>query len=359
MLLFLRRIPFALFALSLCASLPAVSITPNDADYREAAQFVFLQDEVSIVELIFQNEGDFQDLIDNPQQNNLKPADMRFRNSATDELVTDVGVRIRGNFSREATRKSFKVDFNDFVPGRAFRGLESFNLNGDNNDATMLRRRLAHDFKLRMGLPAARTHYVALYITQPIGGELVTHFDSIKTHVEQIDEEFADSWFGNKQGNLYKCLYGQQPADLSFVPGEDYQNHGNGTVYEEDNNDPLSDYTDLVEFIRFINQTTPQQRFSGLESFINIDNFLRYLATNVAVGSWDDYWYGSNNYYLYHNSDAGRFEWIPYDYDNSFGIDFFGTNWSTRHFQNWGDGGFGSTPAPLVSAIFDHSDWRQ
>ena len=121
---------------------------------------------------------------------------------------------------------------------------------------------------------------------------------------------------------------------------------------------PKSDYTDLVLFIHCINDSAPATIYADLEQHLNIDSFLRYLALNVAIGNWDEYWYGSNNYFLYRNEDTNRFEWIPYDYDQCFGMDYFRVNWTTRRYDTWGDGGFGSTPAPLVSAVFEHSEWR-
>ena len=35
-----------------------------------------------------------------------------------------MGFRLRGNTSRSSAKKSFKVDFNHFVPGRDFFGIE-------------------------------------------------------------------------------------------------------------------------------------------------------------------------------------------------------------------------------------------
>jgi hypothetical protein len=35
-----------------------------------------------------------------------------------------------------------------------------------------------------------------------------------------------------------------------------------------------------------------------------------------------------NNYYLYHEPLSNLFHWIPYDYDNTFSIDWFGIDWA-------------------------------
>ncbi|MDK2973146.1 MAG: hypothetical protein PWP23_2901 [Candidatus Sumerlaeota bacterium] len=341
----------AVFAGTYCA-LPAVAFAPRptDGDYALADENIFRRDEVTRCDITI-DPADFQFLIDNPDTDEKKRCTIRWRNSVIDETVPDVGIRSRGNLSRGAPRRSWKLDFNEFVPGRDFQSLEEMDINGDYNDPTLLRRMLAHEFLRRMGLPASRTHYVALYFN----GE----FTSLNIHVEPVDEEFADSWFGNKDGNLYKCLYKGERADLNYRSQEDYDTYGDGETYRETNNDPDSDYTDLREFIAYLNFSDNSEIYNNLHAHINIDGVLRYLAANVATGSWDDYWYGSNNYYLYWNEDHALFELIPYDYDNTFGIDYFNENWATRHFDGWGDGGYGSTPAPLVERIFQHSEWRR
>ena len=55
---------------------------------------------------------------------------------------------------------------------------------------------------------------------------------------------------------------------------------------------------------------------------------LQYFAINILTGSWDDYRFLKNNYYLYHDPGTDMLRWIPFDYDNSFSVDWFDTDWS-------------------------------
>ncbi|MCB2154343.1 CotH kinase family protein [bacterium] len=325
---------------------------PTNADYIDQQQNVFLTDEVTIVEITI-DPGDFQLFLQNPEDNTYRSATVRWKNSKIDETYPNVAMRPRGNTSRDKARKSWKLDFKEFVPDRDFHGLEEVNLNGDANDPSFVRAPLSWWLCRQMGLPGSRTHYVALYVNGT--------FWSIQDHVEHFDEEFTDNWFNNKDGNFYKCLYQADKADLSYRPAEDYDTLGGGSVYSEKNNDPDSDYSDLADFIRFFNLQPNSTVYTDLVYYVNVDNFMRYLAFDVGTGMWDDYWYGSNNYYLNHNLGTDRFEWIPYDYDNTFGIDFMSpnVNWSTRDFNNFGAGGYGTQPAPLVDTVFEHSEWRR
>ena len=73
-----------------------------------------------------------------------------------------------------------------------------------------------------------------------------------------------------------------------------------------------------------------QQLQQYIEQHLDVDVFLRYLAVNVAVGMWDDYWVNANNYYFYFDS-SHRFYFIPYDYDNTLG--------TTKHINNMKNAG--------------------
>ena len=44
-------------------------------------------------------------------------------------------------------------------------------------------------------------------------------------------------------------------------------------------------------------------------------------VTNFATG---------NNDWFYSNPETGRFEYVPFDLDNTLGVDFFSMNWATR-----------------------------
>ncbi|HES59537.1 MAG TPA: T9SS type A sorting domain-containing protein, partial [Caldithrix sp.] len=61
---------------------------------------------------------------------------------------------------------------------------------------------------------------------------------------------------------------------------------------------------------------------------ISIQEILKYMAVNVLTGSWVDYWFNKNNFYIYHEPTEDRFHLLPYDYDNTFGISWFGTDWT-------------------------------
>jgi hypothetical protein len=175
--------------------------------------------------------------------------------------------------------------------------------------------------------------------------------------VEHIDEEFALSRFGNKDGNLYKCLY---PADLDYL-GADPDSYklmsGDRQVYELTTNIEEDDYSDLAAFIDVLENSPNDRLICDLEALFNTYDYLKIMAADIFCGDWDGYIYNKNNFYLYHNTATGKMEYIPYDVDNTFGIDWFNIDWAERNIYNWKRGG--SEKRPLYDRLINNTELRQ
>lgn len=269
-----------------------------------------------------------------------------FTSTLVSDTLENVGFRLRGNTSRVSQKKSFKVSFNGFVPGRKFYGLEKLNLNGEHNDPCIVRAKLTWDLFRDFGCAAARSGHVALYINNVYYGLYI--------NVEHIDEQFVKSRFGNNNGNLYKCLY---PADLVYISSNpaDYKLTIDGRrVYDLKTNNVEDNYTDLAYFIGVLNQTPLTSLPEQLEPIFNVNGFLKILAVDVLTANWDGYAYNKNNFYLYHNTLTNQFEYIPYDVDNTFGIDWFNIDWGTRNIYNWAAG----ESRPLVKRLLQVPEYK-
>lgn len=348
---------FLFFLLFLSFFLPAapcrglVPLPRGDRDYDEAANFIFLEDDLPEIEVTL-DSALFVGFLADPWQDDYQRCTVRFRNSRIDETIHNVGIRVRGYTSRIALKKSWKLSFNKFVKGRKFHGLEKMNINGDVDDISFIRSRLMWKHFKKMGVPSPRSHHVRLKIND--GSEV----EGVFIHVEQVDEEMVEAWFGSQNGSLYKCLYKQELADLRWIDpgdGDVYRTLGDGRVYSEKNLDS-PDYEDLAAFIDFINHADDEVFASELVERFSVDSFLRAMAIDVVAGNWDNYWFGANNYYLYHDPETDRFEYIPHDMDDTFGIDYFGIDWSTRRLETWGNDGIGSTNGelpPLIARVLD------
>jgi len=248
-------------------------------------------------------------------------ATVHFKNAWIDETIDSVGFRLRGNTSRYSQKKSFKLSFNTFVPGRQFYGVDKLNLNGEHNDPSIVRSKLCWDFFSEIGLIASRAAHAAVYINDTYAGLYIS--------VEHIDDEFVQNNFADDSGNLWKCLY---PADLIYRgdnPEAYFPYFDEERPYQLKTNTDEYDFSKLAKLIDVINNTPDNLFPDSLEQILCVPEVLKYFAMNILTGSWDDYWFLMNNYYLYYEPAIKKFQWIPYDYDNSFGIDWFNVDWTS------------------------------
>ena len=263
----------------------------------------------------------------NAQSNEEFEVDFYFTKGNQIDTMLNVGFRLRGNTSRNASKKSFKVSFNSFEKGRNFYGLEKMNLNGEHNDPTILRSKICWDLFKMADVPSSRSSHIALYIN----GE----YRGLYIHIEHIDEEFIQKRFYQSHGNLYKCLW---PADLHYMgddPEEYKENLFGRRTYDLKTNKEQDDYSDLAHFIDVLNNTPGSQFPCEIEKVFDVDNYLKAIAIDELTSNWDGPIVNKNNFYLYFNPADDRFMYIPYDLDNTLGIDWFGVDWTRTDIYEW------------------------
>ncbi len=285
----------------------------------------------------------------NPESDREFHAAFVFDNGTVRDTVEPVGFRLRGNTSRTSKKKSFKVSFNTFTPGGKYYGVEKLNLNGEHNDPTIMRSKVMWDILRKWEIPAPRANHVRVYING--------NYFGLYINVEHIDEEFVRSRFGNNDGNLYKCLW---PADLAYR-GTDPDSYkiwsGDRWVYELTTNEEENNFSDLAAFIGVLENSTDERLVCDLDAVFNTYDYMKVMAAQIFCGDWDGYLYNKNNFYLYHNTLTGKFEYIPYDVDNTFGIDWFNIDWAARNIYGWQPGG--SEMRPLYNRLVNHPVLRE
>lgn len=263
-------------------------------------------------------------------------AQLQFSNSLIDTVLSeDVGIRLRGNTSRTQPKRSFKIKFKEFEGGK-FYGYKKFNLKAENNDPSMVREMLAMQTFRNANVAATKTHHAEVYINDEYMG--------IYLNVEQLDDEFLAARFNNDTGNLYKCTW---PATL-----EDNGELYNNDTYELKTNKDINDRTILTHFVDVLNNTSDEAFQVEIEKVFNVQPYIRYLAVEALIGHWDGYSYNKNNFYLYENPDTGLIEFMPYDTDNTFGINWLGddNDWGTRDVLDWATHG---EARPLTNRILE------
>ena len=112
----------------------------------------------------------------------------------------------------------------------------------------------------------------------------------------------------------------------------------------------------------------------SVDGIMNAPAFLRWAAVNVLLGSWDNYYATPSNYYLYNSGRLGAehdfmrspyFTFIPWDYDNCLGLDYFDTKWQYTDILDWPGNtkhynrDRGTSRIPLVQNLLRNRDYRQ
>ena len=96
-----------------------------------------------------------------------------------EDTLHKVGMRLKGNTSRAAKRKGFRIDFDEFA-AQTFQGLKKFNINGNHNDPSMTREYLSSYAMQQAGVSAPRANPVKLFINGQYMG--------IRSNSEYVDK---------------------------------------------------------------------------------------------------------------------------------------------------------------------------
>jgi len=264
--------------------------------------------------------------------------------------VVNCGFRERGNSSRNINenepKKPLKIAMDAFVE-QSYNGVKKFNLQNFTHDPSLMHDALAYSIFRELGIPAPRTAYAQLYVN----GEYM----GVYLMVENVDKTFLKIHFGsqNNDGNLYKTDKGAALYlnDLGNDPSP-YIDAGLKLTTNEETND----YSKVIDFIHFLNQQERLDFDAEFKKRFDVENYLKILAVEKFIRSWDNYWAGGNNFYLYEHPD-GQYRWIPWDMNETF-QDLRNLSWTT-----WLDGYW--VPAkqmderPLIAAIFRNEQWKQ
>ena len=247
-------------------------------------------------------------------------ADVIFGN----EVIKNVGLRYKGNGTAMtaimdsnlgfgSVRKfSFKIDFNKYNQDQEFHGLIKINLNNNSeNPSASIRESLSYAIFRQASVPCSRVAFAKVYLS--VNGQIEKAHLGLYNLVEQIDKRFLADRFGSRKGMLLK------PSTFGAFKylGEDWE------PYKEHYN-PKTDITSeqgrrLIEFTKLIQQSNNLTFKQKIESFLDTDAFLRFMAVNVLLSNLDSYLGGTQNHYVYLDPVSNKFQLIPWDLDISFG----------------------------------------
>lgn len=265
-------------------------------------------------------------------------------------LLINCGFREKGNASNTIAnfgkKKPYKFSFDEFT-NQTLDGLKKINLNNFTNDPSLMHDVICNKLFRDEGIPAPRTSYTKLFIN----GEYI----GLYVVIENVDKTFLKMHYGsaNNGGNLYKTDRGAK-VFLNWL-GSDKSAY-KAQKLKLNTNETTDDWSGLISFIDFINNDHSPDFKQKFESKFDVHTYLKVLAVEKCVRSWDSYWGGGNNFFIYEHPD-GMIRWIPWDMNETF-QDIKILSGTTAL-----NGYLIPTPQiderPLIKRIFEYEDWKE
>jgi hypothetical protein len=210
--------------------------------------------------------------------------------------IDDVAARKKGFIgSLLYARPSFKLEFDEYVPGRRVFGLEHMTLNNNRQDPSLMHQCLAYGLFREVGIPAPRCNFAQVTVN---GEDL-----GIYTHVESVDEHFLARNFANGNGDLFEGQLSDFTPEL--LGSFDFKG------------DPEDADRSALEGLTAALTAGDAELLTAVEEWLDIDAFLRMWAAESLMGHWDGYSSNRNNFFVYRDPLNGLLYFLPWGTDGA------------------------------------------
>jgi hypothetical protein len=232
------------------------------------------------------------------------------------DTAANATIRVRGNSSRGAELKSYKIDlYNSTIE---WENQSSLNLNKHYGDPSKVAQKFSMDLMAELSdMASLRTRFVRLYIkdlsAENPTGEFVDY--GLYTQTEQPNKTYMRSHGLDENGTIYKAEmfnFAENPDYLKNVDDPDYNQEAFETIL--DIREGGKDHSKLLQMLRDINDYN--QDFDAVfDKYFNKDNYLTWMAVNFLLGNEDT---TMHNFMLYSPENSLTWYFLPWDYDGTF-----------------------------------------
>lgn len=328
--------------------------------------YVSAMDKTNVLDIqIIADEKEWAAMLENAMAEEYIPATVIINGTK----IENVGIRPKGNSSlsmvaQDSTtdRYSFKLEFDHYISGQTWLGLDKLVVNNMQGDATYMKEYLSYDLMDYAGVEAPLRAFSSISVNGEAWGFYLA--------VEALEDSYITRVYGNDHGKLYKPesmgmrgngqmhaflegrrkeaaeesvpqqgnrAEGQRPAPgqgqfagegaPDTIPGGGFGGGAGGSTLQYVD-DELSSYSAIFEsavfkstdqdYARVINALKKLSAGEELESAVDVEATLRYFAAHAIIVNLDSYVSNmSHNYYLYEKD--GRLTMLPWDFNLAFG----------------------------------------
>ncbi len=252
----------------------------------------------------------------NPELN----ANVQFT-TENEDLLQDINlntvnatIRVRGNSSRGAEYKSYKVKLLDGAG--TFYGQSVLNLNKHSNDISKISNKFCMDLMAKVNDVASfRTNFMLVYIRDASLPEEEQSFQyyGLYTQVEQPNKSYLKLRGFDETASLYKAnnFEFRLAPELKDRKDPEYDEAAFETVLAIREGKDHSKLLQMLEDINDINRDFDKD----FATYFNEDNYLTWMACNLLLGNEDTI---AHNFLLYNSTNSMTWYMIPWDYDGTF-----------------------------------------
>ena len=322
------------------------------------------------------------------------------------ETYKDVGIKTKGNTSLQqlvkddtTTRYSLKVSFGKYTDGQTCHGLDKLALNNIYADSTYLKEYMSYDLMKYMDVPSSLCTFAEIKVNGEHFGFYLAIEDTYDSYLERIygDDSTVKAYkpegmdIGDVQGGMpdFDRENGQRPqmpegmippdsnfpsmpegmdfqGDKKFPGGMDGGRNGVDLKYTDDNAESYSNIfdnsinkVDDEDKQRLIESLKKISAGEDLESCIDTDELLRYLACNVFLVNLDSYLSSNcHNYILTENN--GKLSMLPWDYNLSFGTyQKENADSAVNYAIDTVFNGVSAEDRPIISKLLEKEEYRE
>ncbi|HZO84980.1 MAG TPA: CotH kinase family protein [Verrucomicrobiae bacterium] len=213
-----------------------------------------------------------------------------------DTVYTNIAIRLKGaagSFRPVDDRPALTLNFDKYVDGQKFHGLDKMHLNNSVQDPSYMTELICGELFVAAGVPAARTSHARVELN---GRDL-----GLYVLKEGFDKTFLKRHFKNASGNLYDGGFLREitePLEMDSGDGKDY--------------------ADLKALARAAQESDPSARWAALEKVLDVERFVTYMAMETITWDWDGYPMKHNNYRVYAEPSPGKIVFLPHGMDQMF-----------------------------------------
>ncbi|MEO6236561.1 MAG: CotH kinase family protein [Vicinamibacterales bacterium] len=254
------------------------------------------------------NSRDLATLRANTALNTYYTADLTWKSVK----VRNVGIRSRGQGSRNATKPGLRVDMARYTTGQTFVGLSTIILDNIWQDDALLRERLAFTLFEKMGEPAPRESFCRLFINN--------EYQGLYAITEEIDGDFARRVTGEADGTVFEFHWF---ADRQWR-AEDLGDIGRYKVLLEPRTHTLDAdstlYAPIQQLFKEVNGPDDAVWRSRVEQYLDLNQFMVHVGIEQFIADNDGLLgaQGMNNFYLYRFQGTQKHRLFVWDRDQSF-----------------------------------------